>query len=141
MTAKQAVKVKKLVYEVFAEGEPKAQPRPRRGKHGNFYNPGTADGWKRAVQAAFLRERKPAIEGPVYLTVNFFFHREGIPGRAAFHTAKPDRDNLEKAVMDALTEIGVWKDDCQVCAGLTAKYWTSGKSGAEIRVETIEAPR
>ena len=60
-------------------------------------------------------------------------------GRAAFHTAKPDKDNLEKAVMDALAETGVWKDGCRVYAGLTAQYWTSGKSGAEIRAETEEA--
>jgi Holliday junction resolvase RusA-like endonuclease len=38
--------------------------------------------------------------------------------------------------MDALTGIQIWKDDCQVCGGKVEKYWTSGKSGAEICIET-----
>jgi Holliday junction resolvase RusA-like endonuclease len=53
------------------------------------------------------------------------------------HTQKPDKDNLEKAVMDALTSIGIWKDDCQVYGGITEKYWTADKSGAEILIEEL----
>jgi Holliday junction resolvase RusA-like endonuclease len=129
--------MRKPVYSVFAEGTPRAQPRPRKGRHGNFYNPGTADSWKEAVQIAFLKGRKPRITGPVYLTIHFFFHKAGIHGIVP-HTAKPDKDNLEKAVMDALTAIQAWKDDCQVCAGNTEKYWTPGKPGAQIWIETME---
>jgi Holliday junction resolvase RusA-like endonuclease len=103
--------------------------------YGNFYNPPTADSWKKAIQAAFLMNRKPPITAPVYLAVKFFFHKtsclHGIP-----HTVKPDKDNLEKAVMDALTAIQIWKDDCQVYGGNTEKYWTPGNAGAKIWIET-----
>jgi Holliday junction resolvase RusA-like endonuclease len=70
--------LKKLIYSLFAEGTPRPQPRPRKGKYGNFYNPGTADAWKEAVQAAFLMARKPKITGAVYLKVHFFFHKAGL---------------------------------------------------------------
>jgi Holliday junction resolvase RusA-like endonuclease len=131
--------VKKKVYSVFVEGTPRPQPRPRKGKYGNFYNPGTADGWKEAVQAVFLTDRKPVIQGPVRLRVKFFFHRSTLlSGEPVPHTAKPDIDNLKKAVMDALTEIQVWEDDSQVYADPGEKYWTPGKSGARILVETEE---
>jgi Holliday junction resolvase RusA-like endonuclease len=128
-----------LIYSLFVEGEPKAQPRPRRGRYGNFYNPGTADVWKETVQAAFLTGRKPVIQAPVKLTVHFFFHRSMPRDKEILpHTGKPDIDNLIKPVMDALTAIGIWKDDCLVSSGETKKYWTAGKSGARITVETDE---
>lgn len=128
--------MKEIIYDIFVPGIPKAQPRPRKGKYGNFYNPDTADAWKTAVQAVFLQNRKPIILSPVYLTIDFFFHR--VYRNTAPHTAKPDKDNLEKAVMDALTGIQVWKDDCQVYGGRTEKYWSAEKSGAHIYIETWE---
>ena len=129
--------MRKPVYSVFVEGKPRPQPRPRKGRYGNFYNPGTADSWKEAIQIAFLTNRRPRITGPVYLKIRFFFHKAGIRGIVP-HAVKPDKDNLEKAVMDALTAIQVWKDDCQVYGGNTEKYWTPGKSGARIWIETGE---
>ena len=49
------------------------------------------------------------------------------------HTQKPDRDNLEKGVCDALNKI-VWKDDGQVCDGRTSKYWSrTGRIEIEIK--------
>jgi Holliday junction resolvase RusA-like endonuclease len=131
--------MRKLLYSVFVEGKPRPQPRPRKGPYGNFYIPGTADSWKEDIQIAFLMDRKPPITDPVYLKIHFLFHKAGLHGQAVSpHTVKPDKDNLEKAVMDALTGIKIWKDDCQVYAGNTEKYWTPGKSGAQIWIETGE---
>jgi Holliday junction resolvase RusA-like endonuclease len=128
--------MRKLIYSVFVEGTPRPQPRPRKGKYGNFYNPGTADAWKETIQISFLMGRKPKITGAVYLKVHFFFHKARI-NKIMPHAKKPDKDNLEKAVMDALTGIQIWNDDCQVYGGKTEKYWTPGKSGAQIWIETM----
>jgi Holliday junction resolvase RusA-like endonuclease len=129
--------MKRIIYDLFVEGRPRPQPRSRKGRYGNIYNPKTADSWKETIQIVFLTNRKPRITGPVYLKVQFFFHKFGIHGVVP-HTVKPDKDNLEKAVMDALTAIQIWKDDCQVYGGNTEKYWTPGKSGAQICIETEE---
>jgi Holliday junction resolvase RusA-like endonuclease len=58
----------------------------------------------------------------------------------AHPTGKPDRDNLEKALLDALTGL-LWIDDAQVCAGEPRKRYTApGESpGAVVVVELLDA--
>ncbi len=57
-----------------------------------------------------------------------------------YHTAKPDRDNAEKAVLDILTQIGFWRDDAQVAAGEVSKIYADPGMipGALIDVQEYE---
>jgi Holliday junction resolvase RusA-like endonuclease len=126
------------VYNAFISGLPKAQPRPRMTKTGHTYNPETAREWKDTVKAHFMIHRKPQINEPVRLEALFFLPR---PKRLMKtdgpvpHTVKPDADNLLKAVMDAMTEAGVWKDDALVY-GVSVEKWYSGTcTGARITVK------
>ena len=127
-------------------GNPKAQGRPRafvRGKHAGVYNPSNADDWK-ALVALAARDKRPEspISGPVAVDLVFFFARpkrlcrKKDPTGAIEHTAKPDRDNLDKAVLDVLTNLGFWRNDSQVWSGRIQKWYCAiGDSpGAEIRV-------
>lgn len=52
------------------------------------------------------------------------------------HTAKPDADNLAKAVLDAMTRAGAWKDDSQVSSLRVMKYYgTAGeRTGVMITI-------
>ena len=129
----------KVVYHLFVNGVPKAQPRPRMASNGHVYNPDTADAWKGEIKAAFLSGMKPTITGPVCLRVSFFLPRPKRmkvgTGGAIPHVKKPDTDNLLKAVMDSMTEAGVWKDDAQVYRSDTGKYYAQEKTGAQIIVE------
>lgn len=131
---------------IHVRGNPKAQGRPRafvHGKHAGVYNPSNADDWKSLVTLA-ARDKRPmnAIEGPVIVDLTFFFARpkrlcrKKDPPGAIPHTSKPDRDNLDKAVLDVLTDLGFWRDDCQVWGGRIQKFYCAiGDSpGAEIRV-------
>lgn len=124
--------------EVFVAGTPKAQPRARafaRGGKASVFNPATAEGWKSLIAQAIKDEiPETPITGPLKFKVQFFFERpkkhfyirktgnvlrEDAP---LWHTAKPDMDNLIKAVKDCLTTLRVWQDDSQVCM-----YGTSTK--------------
>ncbi len=122
--------------EFFAHGTPKAQPRVRafkRGNHAGVFDPGTADGWKFTIRAA-CKEKWDGVQftGPLRVDAVFYFERPKCHLRAngavrdaapRFHIQKPDRDNLEKALLDALTGLGVFKDDSQVCDGRVSKTW------------------
>jgi hypothetical protein len=44
----------KVIYQLFVNGIPKAQPRPRMTSNGHVYNPKSADAWKEEIKATFL---------------------------------------------------------------------------------------
>jgi hypothetical protein len=127
----------------FVAGEPKGQPRPRayvRGSHAGVYNPDTADGWKRAIalQAAQHAPRTQ-IDGPITVQLTFRMPRPKRLRRAEdqiAHVARPDIDNLVKAVLDVLTGLGFWGDDSQVSMLIAAKVYAlpDGDPGVSIHV-------
>lgn len=116
-------------------GRPRAfQMRAASGKtFVRVYNPTTAEGFKSAIAEA----AKPHIpflplEGPLELSLTFFMPRpkahfrkngELKPNAPEWHVSKPDRDNLDKTVMDTLKRIGMFKDDSQVCSGRIIKQY------------------
>mgnify|MGYP003137300648 CR=1 FL=1 len=121
----------------FVHGKPKADPRIRcscvGGKFARVYKPATANEWKRAIRTALGESDWDGklITGPVIVDLNFQFVRPQRLNRKKDadtrlpHVIKPDIDNLEKAVLDALTEKKLWKDDCQVFGGSTYKHYVS----------------
>jgi Holliday junction resolvase RusA-like endonuclease len=62
------------------------------------------------------------------------------PDGQILHTTKPDSDNCKKVFMDALTQIGMWGDDCQVCSWFGEKFYAARgqASGALIQVFRME---
>lgn len=138
-------------------GEPKGQPRPRAfaRRMGNkfvarVYDAGTAEGWKSLIAVSATPHRPAApIPGPVRLGLHFVFSRpkkhyksnkpeKGLRSDAPlFHTAKPDNDNLQKAVMDAITQLGgFWGDDAQV-AYVAAKKTYGDQPGCVVSITTL----
>lgn len=133
---------------------PVAQPRQRhrimsiggRQMVGNF-TPAKhpVNAFKAAVQLAARQMYTGApLEGPLRLAVTFVLPRpksmcwKKRPQPRAWHQAKPDADNLAKAVMDALLGT-VWRDDNQVCWLLARKLYASGaeQPGVEVEVRQL----
>lgn len=142
---------KLITFRVY--GEPKAQPRPRAfaKKIGStftarVYDAGTAEEWKGLI-ALEVRGLLPPVplEGPIRLDATFLFDRpkrllrKRDPDERIPHVAKPDRDNLEKALLDCLTQLRLLVDDCQVCAGEVRKFYVARgeRPGAEITIEVL----
>lgn len=111
-----------------AYGDPKGQPRARafamgRGKV-RMYDHGTAEHWKGQVALA-AHDYLPSapLEGPLMVRLTFMMKRPKAHFRSngllkdtapLWHDKKPDADNAAKAVLDALTTLGMWGDDKQV---------------------------
>ena len=149
------------VITFFAAGTPKGQPRPRAfaRKFGNkyqarVYDAGTAEGWKSMIAIAARPHLPPVpLAGPLEVSETFCFQRPKghfRTGKRAcelrpeapecYHTQKPDRDNLDKAVMDCLTAIGMFGDDCQVCGGEIRKFWCAPGERSGVKVEIRRLP-
>ena len=141
---------------IFVPGLPVAQPRPRavsfRG-HARMYSPGTSNEWKACVIHALQGSAGLFPAGlPLRCDLTFYLPRPKghfgsgknshilKPSAPKRPTGKPDRDNLDKAVCDAITAAGVWRDDSQVTDGrIRKRYCLDGQSGCEITItEDVE---
>ena len=95
-----------------------------------------------AMRAHGWRFGDPAfLSGAIRMDVTFTFEAPaGFPERIGqLHAHKPDRDNLEKSLMDALTEARLYGDDCQVSAGDVTKRW-GVESSTVVRIGRADAP-
>lgn len=142
--------------EVFVKGDPKAQPRTKAARRGNFvsmYTPDTAKQWRSEVAAALVEHHNREILCPVRIHIILYFRRPKShhgtgrnsailkPSAPRYHLQKPDVDNCAKAIMDVLSQnkngIGLWKDDTQVVNLTIEKQWANGESGARITINEI----
>lgn len=136
--------------DFFAAGHAKAQPRAKAvsfGGHARVYDPGTAKDWKTIVKTAAVENwDKEQFEGSVKVEMVFFlqrprghYGRNGLKATAPrFCTSRPDAENLSKAVLDALTNAQIWRDDAQVVIAHTEKrYGTDGALGAQISITEV----
>lgn len=114
-------------------GRPVGKGRPRaaqRGKHITLYTPAKTANYESTVALAAseaMAGRAP-LEGPVEVVMQMVLpipkswskrkQQDALDGRL-LPTTKPDKDNVIKAVFDAMNNI-VWRDDVQV-ADLTSR--------------------
>jgi len=143
-------------------GDPVAQPRAKAStvrngagalviKNGRpvirMYTSNTAEKWKRRIHVLAMQKRPREVHtGAVRVDIKVYFARPqrllkaSSPAGPIPHIVTPDKDNLEKAVLDAIKGAGIWKDDCQVYAGELQKYYVAKgfDPGARIEITLIE---
>jgi crossover junction endodeoxyribonuclease RusA len=138
-----------MQWKIFVAGLPIAQPRTRAtaiSGHARLYTPNNGiRAWKQSIQIAARQVwHGEPMTGPMRVDCRFIFPRvdsqiwKRKPMPAIWHCKKPDRDNLDKAVLDALTGI-FWIDDCHVCDGRIEKHIASGDdvSGVHITITRL----
>lgn len=139
-------------FSVFVQGLPKGQPRPRafaRNGVARVYDPGTAEAWKSEIAVALRQHIPPnATDRAVSVLLAFQMPRPKTHLRkdgslkdsaSRLHTSKPDLDNLAKAVLDTMTQLGMYRDDSQIyLLELRKEYATNCKPGCWISVHERE---
>ena len=114
--------------------DPVAKQRPRKGSSGHFYTPEKTrryeDDLCRFMIASRHNHKGPfPLSGPLGIAtlIRFPILKAGKnrPTTGDLHTAKPDIDNLTKAVMDALQTAGIIKNDSQFAYNMAIKIWSN----------------
>lgn len=133
-------------------GTPVAQPRTKAALVRGFvrvYTPGKANSWKDTIahfaQATVAEKgwQKPDRSIGLCVDIDFHFPRpsgSGYRKSSLWKFTKPDRDNLDKAVLDGLTWSGIIHDDAQVVDGRIRKLIDDDWHGAVIRISPAESP-
>lgn len=136
----------------FIQGTPKPQARPRTARRGKFniiYSEST--NWKEGCKFQIRQLKEDNyFDGAIEVDLVFCFHRpDGHYGTGKnagnlkkssphYHTKKPDKDNLEKAVTDALVDAGLLSDDSIIVRGNTSKIYVSRENDAGCWVKIAE---
>lgn len=118
--------------QLFVPGIPAAQGSKRHvGRGVMIESSKRLRPWRATVTAAIVEagwHHDPVLAGPVAVSLMFYFPRPRAhygTGRNAnrlkdsaplWHDKRPDVDKLARAVLDAITESGTLRDDCQVVA-------------------------
>lgn len=129
------------------------EPQTIKTKEG-FRKPNPIYEWKQKVRAAALDSmgfteadlnagKVQLLTGALKIDGDFYFPRTKELEKAKYpdriwHTKKPDRDNCDKGVLDALKGTMI-ADDCAVCTGTINKWYIehTGRPRAEIRVTQL----
>jgi len=127
---------------------PQAQQRHRhttRGKFTMVYDP-SAKAKKTILQQVRKFAPNPPLNCPLRMDITCYFERpkshyrtgkfssELRPNIPLYHTVKPDRDNIEKIIQDALNGV-FYRDDSLICSGTTQKFY--GEPRTEITITTL----
>ena len=129
-------------------GEPVAKGRPRVTKTGTTYTPTKTRLYEVKVRRAWEAQSKARLGDGQSLraSLNFWFNvpasyskakRLGALSSGAWHTKKPDLDNLVKAVLDALNGYA-YDDDSAVCElHVTKRYAADDQERVEVTIEEM----
>jgi Holliday junction resolvase RusA-like endonuclease len=144
-----------MTLRFFVPGVPVPQPRARittRGRFAHAYVPKAhpVHAWrKKVVQAALdAADGQSFGKRSVYFCATYWFQRPKSHIRAdgAVRLAhddaipRPDLDNLNKAVWDALTDAGIWHDDGQVMESIERKDWIGEASPYHLSTDFFDEP-
>ncbi len=148
-----------ITINIYVPSVPVAKPRDRAVRFGTsarvhpVTHIKTADGTrKRHPITSFMATVRmaakdnysgPPLEGPVRVDCLWLLPR---PQRLIWkkrkmprlpHSKKPDRDNLDKSVLDALNGL-IWRDDAQVYDGRLTKMYAAGDEQPHVEITVTQ---
>ena len=138
-----------IIIQLKGTPQPKARPR---SANGIFYSPKSK--WEKEIKKQLKKIKANQdiyFDSPIRVDITFFMPRPKNHFRTGkfshllkdsapriWHCKRPDRDNLDKAVLDVMTDTGILSDDCIVCDGRIKKRWASGEGSALVTIEKVE---
>lgn len=101
-----------------------------------MYTPKNTVDFQNFVKLIAIENAPPKpLSGALKADYHFYLQRPpSLPAKIIHHTKKPDKDNLEKSVSDALEGV-IYERDAQICDGHVTKEY--GTPRVEILIEEL----
>ena len=132
-----------MVINIRLDGNPSSVTQQQRGEtiingHIHHYEKKNVREAKNALRWQFKPYApKEPLTGPISLKVEWRFELKRCRKRA-WKVTRADLDNLEKGLLDVLTDMNFWNDDAQVCIKQTCKKEVPvGEGFLEIEIRQI----
>lgn len=129
----------RIAFTVYGNPVPKGRPRVVRLKNGKSltFTPDKTAAWEESIQGQALKHMpERLLEGPLAVTMTFYFVKPASARRRKYPHVRPDLDNAVKSVKDALNGL-MWKDDAQIVDLIALKRYDS-QPRVEIVIEELE---
>ena len=111
-----------MIFQVI--GKPRGKARPRfDGRHKRIFTPASTADYERLVRQAYISSGGYLLSetAPIKILIVAQF-KKAVSSKKEAPTMKPDNDNIEKAVCDALNGIA-YRDDSQIVHSEVRKVW------------------
>lgn len=136
------------LFEVHIPGQPIGKGRPRAFKKADgsigAYTPEKTVRWESHAALVMQQARVKAGEQPVAVVIEARFERpkrlqtrKHAERRNVPHTAKPDADNITKAVCDALEKSGAVHNDSQAYRVTVGKFYADAGQAPGVTVQVF----
>lgn len=129
-------------YEFFVPGKPFGKQRPRVTRTGHAFTPEHTAIYENLVATCFLQKYPDCVpeEGPVSIEIGAAFpipqswtkKKQALALDGKIFPGKPDIDNVQKIIQDALNNIA-YKDDSQIYHADTIKFYAECP-GVNVRI-------
>ena len=105
--------------------DPVAKGRPRVAKWGGVFTPKkTRDAQKQIADYVSMNAPEEILKGPIRLVAMYYIKRPKCHAGETYCMTRPDIDNYNKLLMDAITDsAGVWEDDSRVVQSIGTKLY------------------
>lgn len=127
-----------MIFQVI--GKPRGKARPRfDGRHKRTFTPASTADYERLVRQAYISSGGYLLSEtePIKILIIAQF-KKAVSSKKDAPTMKPDNDNIEKAVCDALNGIA-YKDDSQIVHSEVRKVWAKdGIPKVTVKIEVAE---
>lgn len=108
----------------------------RNGKPFFYDPPGVKRAKVKLLDHLFKFAPDEMFTAPVRLVVKWCFPIKGAHNDGEYKATRPDTDNLQKMLKDAMTELSFWKDDALVVSEIVEKFWAK-HPGIYIYIEEV----
>jgi Holliday junction resolvase RusA-like endonuclease len=125
--------------DIFIPIRPVAQARARGAFIGgriSMYTPRSSRAFKEqlAAQIWIAVGSRICLDEALHVDIEVTLDRPKSARKRRHPTVKPDLDNFEKAIMDACTDAGLWRDDSVVVSKFSVKRYGDRPEDVGVRI-------